>query len=433
MWTRTYRMMCRLALGLPVVMFVLACIGASVVLSSCEPAADDSSVAGQPSPPTPRVPLRFNGVPTVRVRLTKAGGESAKLSTSAGYRLFVDGRPAGSFGLPMRPTVLSRANGRWVLGALSKPGQRLEIVPTLGFARINSQAYRGTLTFIADGPTRFKVNNNVNMESYLASVIPKELYQSFHLQAYRAQAVAARTYALYEMADLGVNRDFDVYDTVRSQVYEGVRTETEKAWKAVRSTHGWVLTTGKPGEERIFLSQFSACNGGYTRGVHVIQRPREEIRALAGGVPDSDGQACKRHSWPTLRFSKRDLYRILAARYKSVRKLGRLASVRVVKSTAYGHPIWVELSNNRDKTARVRGYDLYILIRRSGLPGSKKMGSAFCKITDDGPDVEFSGGRGLGHGVGLSQWGAEAKAQRGMTGELILDFYYPGSKRMAAY
>ena len=51
----------------------------------------------------------------------------------------------------------------------------------------------------------------------------------------------------------------------------------------------------------------------------------------------------------------------------------------------------------------------------------------------DGPDVEFSGGRGLGHGVGLSQWGAEAKARRGMTGELILDFYYPGSKRMAAY
>ena len=433
MWTRTYRMMCRLALGLPVVMFVLACAGASVVLSSCEPATKKSSVAMQASRPTPRVPLRFNGVPTVRVRLTKAGGEVAKLSTRAGYRVFVDGKAAGSFGMPMRPTVLSRAHGRWVLGALRKPGQRLEIVPTLGFVRINSQAYRGTITFIADGPTGFKVNNNVNMESYLASVIPKELYQSFHLQAYRAQAVAARTYALYEMADQGVRRDFDVWDTARSQVYEGVRTEIEKAWKAVRSTHGWVLTTGKPGEERIFLSQFSACNGGYTRGVHVIQRARENIPALVDGVPDPDGQACTRHSWPTLRFSKRDLYRILAAKDESVRKLGRLASVRVVESTAYGHPIWVELSNNRDKTARVRAYALCRKIRGSGLPGAKKLRSAFCKITDDGPDVEFSNGRGFGHGVGLSQWGAEAKARRGMTGELILDFYYPGSKRMAAY
>jgi len=230
-----------------------------------------------------------------------------------------------------------------------------------------------------------------------------------------------------------VRRDFDVWDTARSQVYEGVRTEIEKAWKAVRSTHGWVLTTGKPGEERIFLSQFSACNGGYTRGVHVIQRARENIPALVDGVPDPDGQACTRHSWPTLRFSKRDLYRILAAKDESVRKLGRLASVRVVESTAYGHPIWVELSNNRDKTARVRAYALCRKIRGSGLPGAKKLRSAFCKITDDGPDVEFSNGRGFGHGVGLSQWGAEAKARRGMTGELILDFYYPGSKRMAAY
>ena len=56
-----------------------------------------------------------------------------------------------------------------------------------------------------------------------------------------------------------------------------------------------------------------------------------------------------------------------------------------------------------------------------------------CRINDVGSAIEFADGKGFGHGVGICQWGAQGKAERGMGWEEILQFYYPGAKRMHAY
>ena len=79
-----------------------------------------------------------------------------------------------------------------------------------------------------------------------------------------------------------------MWDSQRSQVYEGMPAETNRSWTAVRDTHAEVLAYGPPGSERIFLTQFSACNGGYVNGAHVIRsvKDSEKIPPLLGGQRD---------------------------------------------------------------------------------------------------------------------------------------------------
>ncbi|MCK5558329.1 MAG: SpoIID/LytB domain-containing protein, partial [Candidatus Hydrogenedentes bacterium] len=250
----------RFAPALPIVMLLAACGVASLVLSSCRRFVADV--------PVPQKPLKFEGVPTVRVRITGKSVKSAELSTTGGYRILVDGREVGRSTGPLPKTFCKRRKGRWTMGMLTVSGTRLSLIgdpsgdpeSLVGYGK---KLYRGRLVAHADGEDRFFVHNNVNMESYLASVVARELYPNFHPEAYRAQTVAARTYALYEIATRGQRSSFDVWDSQRSQVYGGMSAETNRSWAAVRDTHAEVLAYGPPGSERIFLTQFSACNGGY--------------------------------------------------------------------------------------------------------------------------------------------------------------------------
>jgi SpoIID/LytB domain protein len=85
------------------------------------------------------------------------------------------------------------------------------------------------------------------------------------------------------------------------------------------------------------------------------------------------------------------------------------------------------------QSVRVRAEDLRLALVRSGARGAKGLYSMNCAIRDAGDAVVFCDGRGFGHGVGLSQWGAQDKAARGWPAEKILGFYYPGATLYRAY
>jgi stage II sporulation protein D len=424
---RIHEWLRRFAPALPVAMLLVACGAASVMLSSCR--------QSEPVSATPSSPLRLNGVPTVRVRLTPASVESAVLSTNGPYSVIVDGRVASKSALRLPPTTCARVDGRWRLGMLTVEGAKLTLAPNAGCVQVGPKLYRGTLVLLADGPARFFVHNHVDMESYLASVVAKELYPDFHPEAYRAQAIAARTYALYEMATRGRSGSFDVWDSQRSQVYGGMLAETDRSWQSVRGTHACVLAYGSPGNERIFLAQFSACNGGYVNGADVIRQVSlgEKIAPLAGGQKDGDGRACPHYTWGTVMVRKDDLFRALAARYESIRKLGGIQMVRIRQKTHYGRAVWLDIVGPGGQVAVLRAEDLRLALLRSNIPQAKGLYSMNCQVRDMVDCVEFAEGRGFGHGVGLSQWGAEEKARRGVKAREILAFYYPGAVIFRAY
>jgi stage II sporulation protein D len=406
-------------------------IGAVAILAPLSCRSTTSS-----STPTPAAPLRRDGVPVVRVRLTTRPVESMELGCTSGYRILVDGRDVGRSSLGMKLTPCRRSDGKWTLGLLTAYGKQLVLEPRGGgFVRVGNKMYRGRLVLNASDADHFYVHNHVDMESYLASVVAKELYPDFHPEAYRAQAVAARTYAIYEMATRGARGDFDVWDSQRSQVYGGMLAETDRSWQAVRDTHACVLAYGSEGNERVFLTQFSACNGGYVNGAHVIRKlpAGQRIAPLAGGQKDGDGRACPRYTWAPVRIPKTDLYAALAARYSDVRSLGSIETLRVKEQTRYGRPIWLEARNPDGRAATIRAEDVRLCLLRNGPPEAKQLYSMNCQLRDAGDAIEFYDGKGFGHGVGMSQWGAEEKAQRGMTAEEILEFYYPGAVVFRAY
>ncbi|HUU59315.1 MAG TPA: SpoIID/LytB domain-containing protein [Phycisphaerae bacterium] len=415
----------RTAVGVPLATLVLGCLLVGALLASC---AQDRKI----SP----VPLELpGGAPILRVRLTGRPVASATLWTSGGYRLLVDGRIAAESGARLSETDVTRAGKLWRFAELTAAGREV-VLETVGRSYIHygGISYRGAFHLLPAADNRFLIVNHLDVESYLAGVLPKELYPRWSAETYRAQAIAARTFALYHRLKFGRSRDYDLGDTTAWQVYGGFSAETEKAAAAVRATRGLVLAHGPENRERLFLVQYSACNGGYVNGAWVIRNaPREG--PLAGGQKDEDGQMCPRYRWDSVRIRKADIYRAVRHSYPSAAALKRLQTVRVVSETPYHRPVWVDIVGTEGEPLRIRAEDLRLalLAAQGDIPAAGGLYSMNCRLRDLGDEIEFYEGRGWGHGVGMSQWGAEEKAGRGWSAEKILEFYYPGAKLVRAY
>ncbi len=124
--------------------------------------------------------------------------------------------------------------------------------------RLNGKAYRGKIEVFVNARGSLTVVNVVPLEDYLLGVVPAELGLP-HLEAQKAQAIAARTYAVANINGYGT-KGFDMVPTVWSQVYRGVSIETAMGTRAVRETAGMVATyNGKP-----IMAYFTSTCGGRT-------------------------------------------------------------------------------------------------------------------------------------------------------------------------
>lgn len=190
------------------------------------------------------------------------------------------------------------------------------------------KGYRGQVVASRIGSRALRVVNVVPMEQYLRAVVPAEVSPSWPVEALRAQAIAARTYAAHEMLGRAAGA-FDVYDTTRSQVYPGA-VAYGSAWQVVRSredprtdaaiadTAGLVVTAGtKPA-----LTQFSSSNGGATAGTF--------LPYMVGAVDEWDARAQRN---PRLTWTDSVSAASLARRYP---RAGRIVGVHVVAREGVG-------------------------------------------------------------------------------------------------
>jgi len=406
-------------------------LGAAILVAARTPWG-----CGGPPPQVPsQMPVTYEGVPTIRVLLTPRGLDRAVLSATGGYAIMLDGKEVITSAGELAPTIVSKANPAWRIGDLTTEGQSLRLEPDQGaFAVLNQRAYRGCLELVAYGNTRLKVVNHLDMESYLAGVLAKELYPSWSLETFEAQAVAARTFAMYHVMTFGKSNSYDVGSNQSFQVYGGAAAETAKSWQAVRNTHGQVLTCGPAGQERVFMAQYSACCGGSVSPASAI-RNAEDIEPLRGGQECISCAACPRYRWSPVRISKHHIYQALAGSYDSVAKLQTISTLKVAQADESGRIVWIDIYGGKAKSrpVRIRGEDLRVAMLKSGLGDARKLYSINCRLKDVGEAIEFRDGKGFGHGVGLCQWGAEGRAATGDSAEQILQFYYPGAKLLRAY
>jgi stage II sporulation protein D len=333
------------------------------------------------------------------------------------------------------PREVSVSAGLLNIGDRSFSESQLTILPDEShiFA-LDGNDYRGKLVLKvnADGQT-FDAINVLPMEQYLAGVVGAEMPNHWEMEALKAQAIAARTYCLYNMRRYGAARDWDVTRTAASQVYNGLRAESTRTWQAVNDTIGEVLTCRQnDAVEEIFPTYYSSSCGGHTEDAKNVFG--DDFGPLCG----VDCPYCKNVArpnvffWPMVQFDKAEVTAALQWKYPKLIEIGDITDIVAVRQSDYNdfsRLTFVKLIGAAGKSDFVRAEDLRLTIDPSG----NKLRSTNCKIVTMNGRWAFTGGRGFGHGVGMCQCGAEGMARQGKTAEEILSHYYPGSKIARAY
>ncbi len=141
--------------------------------------------------------------------------------------------------------------------------------------KLNGKSYRGKIEVFVNSSGRLTVVNVVPLEEYLLGVVPSELSLP-QLEAQKAQAIAARTYAVANINGFAA-RGFDMLPTVSSQVYKGVSIETKMGTQAVRETHGMIATyQGKP----IMAYYTSTCGGRTENSENIFDHAEPYLRGV---------------------------------------------------------------------------------------------------------------------------------------------------------
>jgi stage II sporulation protein D len=268
----------------------------------------------------------------------------------------------------------------------------------------DGRLYRGS--FARSGG---QIVNLVDLEAYLYSVVSREMPSSWPAAALQAQAICARTYVLQRSDP---RRFYDLVPSELDQRYDGIDGETPNGNAAVDATAGSVLSY----VGAFAQVAYSSCCGGHT-----------ESSSDAWGnaaVPYLGGVVCAScFESPNYRWSRSlGLATIASALSASLPPASRLEDVRI---------------SARDASGRARAFEL-ITDGGSAIVG----GGAFRRAVGprvlpsllltnlqrmpDGSALAVEGG-GLGHGVGLCQWGARGMALAGSAAALIVEFYFPGT------
>lgn len=404
---------------------------AGLAFAACVPVTPETAPAPEPS----------RGEPSVRVGLA-VDTASVGISADAGLTITdpATGRPLmrvepgqpAVFAADAAGRVTVRAGGRTTdTGAtMVRAASRLD-----GPVDIAGERYRGAAVVRATGPGRVTVINQVDMEEYLLGVVPREIGQVGEelLEAAKAQAVAARTYAMRYLGrreSLG----FDVFATVQDQVYGGVGAEHSPVSRAVRETAGEILTyNGDP----IEAFYHSTC-AGHTAAIEEVwfgEAPRPylvAVRDLDPRTGEAYDRSSNRFTW-TERWSAAELTGILDRTLADslpagVGSLGELTDVRIVEKTASDRVRRMVISGS-NASVEVGGDRIRWILLRPG--GAALNSSKFdIEVIRDGngrvTEVVATGG-GWGHGIGMCQVGAMGRARAGQDYRTILRAYFSGT------
>lgn len=276
--------------------------------------------------------------------------------------------------------------------------------------------------FIKDDEITFNFNSNsivrvyrkdksvierVPIEQYVVGVVSGEVPINFEMEALKAQAVAARTYVMFQIQN-NIKNDYDVVDTVDNQVYKSEQ-DLKNKWKdnytsninkvreAVLGTSGEYLTY----KDKVIEAFFFSTSVGYTENSEdIFVEALPYLRSV-----ESKWDKISPVYTDSVEFSKLEFYSNLQLSYQD--KL----NIEVLKTTKTG----------RIKQIKINGHEF----TGKEVCGMLKLRSTHFKIVDNQDKVKIET-KGFGHGVGMSQYGAQGMALEGYKYTDILKHYYTG-------
>ena len=332
-----------------------------------------------------------------------------------------------------------------------------------GLKRAGKQAlYHGAFELTPNSNGTFNLVNMIEVEDYLKGVVPNEMPVHFGLEALKAQSVAARNYVLSPRVKSSPN--YDVVDSVASQVYYGANTEKPLSNQAVEETEGMVAIYNWD----LILAQYSSTAGGYTESFsNAFSDPKTKEfpsheKPYLKAKPDIIGQQPlnKEEDAQAYYKSKPDAYDIRSPYFRWEREWNADELKNVLEYTLYAqsatgfvHPVFKkgdklddiqELKVIRrgesgkiiemEVVTRSQTYKVFkeLVVRRLLTKDGKALPSAnvvFDNVKDENGNLIsiHAYGGGFGHGVGMSQYGAGFMgSEMHIPYDKILQHYYTG-------
>lgn len=287
-------------------------------------------------------------------------------------------------------------------------GATVRLMPKAGHLQLGGRQYRGTIELRRTLAGRVTAINELDLEEYLYGVVRSEMDPRWPSEALRAQAIAARSLAVYSAGRFAAE-GYDVRSTTDSQVYGGVAGEDARTTAAVDATRGLVLFhSGRPA-----FAAFHADSGGATESSEFVWGG---VSPHLRGVPDPYSKDAPGHEW-TLRLDME----VIETRLQRVgRLLTGLRRLEVASTSPSGRVMALRL------VAASGGGDMRGTEFRAAVGTSVLRSTLFTvrSYPTEG-SVELAG-RGFGHGVGMSQWGARGMALAGRDYTAILKHFYTG-------
>ena len=360
--------------------------------------------------------------------------------------------------------VVFKGNTMWM--AVCDGTSYLTLSPVGGNLAVEGTAYRGKVQFMRRDTGDMTVVNVVDFDDYLCGVVPREVSASWNYEVVKAQAVVSRTFAIQNLNKYK-KYGFNLDNTTNSQAYAGIKIEHPASNRAVEETHGEVvLYNGKPADVYFFAS-----SGGKTGTANDAWGGENKPYLMSVDDPYENPKEATYANW-TMTFTPEEIKVKLAAKDVNI---GDITDVKVEYSDS-GRAIRTTFIGTNGEKEYLRENIRWILgvystaftVSRGGQQASGEVCvldgyNTFTKISLS-PDVKLLSaggvkglvasalviaasdstkviesqsagtgdfvftGRGWGHGVGMSQWGAKGMADNGFTYDEIIEYYYQGTE-----
>jgi stage II sporulation protein D len=347
----------------------------------------------------------------IRVAILK-DVDHVDLSASGAYEI-IDAVKGTSVqeGRRLRRTTIKNENGRIRFDDKIFPTNRLRFSSSKEISihvADTTKEYRGDIDILIVNK-KFVVLNVLPLESYVRGVLYHEVPYRWPMEVLKAQAVTARTYAIYK-TETNADQLYDVSSDIYSQVYGGQSAERYRTNLAVNRTTGKVLAFGS----QVLPAFFHSNCGGHTENVKELWKYN---------LPPLSGRACPfcktaPHSEWKKNFRSQDVQEKLS---ESGYNVGLIEKIEIMERNGSGRIRNLEITSRDGRTTTISGKDFRNIIGPNLIKSNKY------QIVMQGYYFDMIGA-GWGHGVGMCQWGAYQMALERHDYEEILSFYYPGAE-----
>ncbi|MBN2453265.1 MAG: SpoIID/LytB domain-containing protein [Candidatus Omnitrophica bacterium] len=275
---------------------------------------------------------------------------------------------------------------------------------------VGGRIFRGSIEIIRKENGKLMLINRIALDDYLYGVLYHEVSHRWPMEVLKAQAIVARTFALFQ-ARQNKNKPYDLRSDVYSQVYGGSTSERWSTTMAVNVTKGKVLVY----DGDILPAYYHATCAGSTESASNLWKT--DIGPLKGGILCDYCRISPHYKW----MKEIPLWKVEENLCKGQYNIGKIASVSVLSRNSSGRVDKLEIKDDSGVSVILTGKDFRQLlgpneIRSTKFDPSIKCGSLILE------------GYGWGHGVGMCQWGAFGMASQGKKAAEILQFYYPGTE-----